>query len=231
MYNGNPNIDLEEDLLPLLKDIEGVVYTQTPEFFIDWDMMKVGVGYPPVVAGVVKTQKFKSAENIVRFVKNNKHQIVIYAFLRVYWSKELIKQEAPISPAYFLKYAKKPYFQLKSDDWKEEVEYSWKILGDIEGVSYTVYPKFVVNKSAYYGDGVFKAVDVNDPEPFPSWACDKNEFESVDDLREFVRLNKHRIIVHDISGPKLNILRSTHRNKVKFPIVGNIKSKYTFIDV
>ena len=77
----------EIDLLPLLKDIEGIVYARQPCFYINWEIMTiprnqqlVALANHPKGCSVAQIELWgcKDAEECVEFVRRNKHQIAVY---------------------------------------------------------------------------------------------------------------------------------------------------------
>lgn len=94
-----------------LKNVEGVVYCNTPTFVVNWETNKI---YPQAYTdpsdprdlnkshGICHTMKFESVKKIIDFVEKNKHQIIVYA----------IVEHTPSVAC--LRFAKKPYCDLIS---------------------------------------------------------------------------------------------------------------------
>lgn len=103
----------QENLTHLLKNIEGVLYTDYPTFVIDWEGMRMREGWTYGMDGIsyATTQSyiFQNIEKILEFVEQNKHQIVIYRCIMMSWYEEpnVCKDPRPI-----LSYAKKPGAEL-----------------------------------------------------------------------------------------------------------------------
>lgn len=113
----NPLIKKEENLIHHISHIDGIIFSYTPTFVVNWDTMEI---YPQGYIdpndpndtgkshGINKSTKFSTIENVVEFVEKNKHQIIIYEFKKVYWSEELLKELPRPEFAIFLKYTRKP---------------------------------------------------------------------------------------------------------------------------
>lgn len=92
-----------------LSGIEGVTYTTTPNALINWDTMEVFYGNsnerPDTVPFATKSHKERSLDDIAEFVKNNKHQIVVYSvFLHTQGSLCNFNWSA----AHLIRFARKP---------------------------------------------------------------------------------------------------------------------------
>lgn len=103
------------DLMDILKDIPEVVVTPGATFSVNWETMKVSKSAycPNEVPGstphVVKSFKFQNIEKIVEFVKNNKHQIVIWACFIPSYTEEIGTYS---DPRPIMRYAKRPGSEL-----------------------------------------------------------------------------------------------------------------------
>lgn len=76
------------NLLLLLKPIAGLHYHEYPNFRINWDTMAINDPYHPHKIVTALTHKFDRLGDAVAFVKQNRYQLVIVKFYRVFfgWS-------------------------------------------------------------------------------------------------------------------------------------------------
>jgi hypothetical protein len=93
-------------LFHLLDGIDGIVYTNYPATRVNWETMKIDTinGLP----AVCRAHVFQHEEAAVNFIKNNKHQIVVWEFFIPAWVEEdgVFNDPRPI-----IRYAKKPGIQ------------------------------------------------------------------------------------------------------------------------